>query len=561
MSEWFDSIELHTYLIRDYPEVVELGNHLFQEIMDINKDNIKTSKERYRSKEILKLILINLFISYQSELPIRYSRRKSSYSKDGRYGQIFFQYERVIRTIDKLIKLNYIEHKIGRHIKDKDMGLESRMKATSKLIELFHTYNFHGLQLKRQRPENLVQLRDKQGKDLPFEDNRKLELMVRNLERYNDFIENQVIDVRLKEDVKVNLEFLQIQKYGVSNGSIQIIDFQTKEHDKEFLFDDNREIIQGYQFDGKNYFIFDSKISGRVKKDLISNKVNISSKNQYYIKYINNKVYKHYNKQVNKTTSMTGTISDNSKQNPSVTITTRPRYKYYKSKLEKRPLFEHGITQLDFRLKYEYLHRVFNKYPDLGGRVYGAVHINLPKEIRKYIIINESPTIELDFGAHHIRIIYNRLGIHYDKKDPYEELCKDNPELRPVYKIVLLVSINAENEKDGLKGMSDELRKEGFPNEYLTKDFLKQRIEEFKKVHPDIAKFINTGEGLVCQYYEGRIVDIILNRMLREKIPCLPVHDSFIVPAKHEDFLYEVMIEAYKKVIGEDYSPIIKKVE
>ncbi len=37
--------------------------------------------------------------------------------------------------------------------------------------------------------------------------------------------------------------------------------------------------------------------------------------------------------------------------------------------------------------------------------------------------------------------------------------------------------------------------------------------------------------------------------------------DSSIVPAKYEDFLYEVMIEAYQKVIGRDYSPIIKKVE
>ena len=40
MSEWFDSIDLDTYLIRDYPEVVELGKHLFQEVMERHKDEI-----------------------------------------------------------------------------------------------------------------------------------------------------------------------------------------------------------------------------------------------------------------------------------------------------------------------------------------------------------------------------------------------------------------------------------------------------------------------------------------------------------------------------------------
>jgi len=36
---------------------------------------------------------------------------------------------------------------------------------------------------------------------------------------------------------------------------------------------------------------------------------------------------------------------------------------------------------------------------------------------------------------------------------------------------------------------------------------------------------------------------------------------AFIVPAKYEDLLNTLMIEAYKKVIGKDYSLIIKKVE
>ena len=36
---------------------------------------------------------------------------------------------------------------------------------------------------------------------------------------------------------------------------------------------------------------------------------------------------------------------------------------------------------------------------------------------------------------------------------------------------------------------------------------------------------------------------------------------AFIASVKYEDLLNTVMIEVYKKVIGRDYSPIIKKVE
>ena len=52
-----------------------------------------------------------------------------------------------------------------------------------------------------------------------------------------------------------------------------------------------------------------------------------------------------------------------------------------------------------------------------------------------------------------------------------------------------------------------------------------------------------------------------MGESIRERVVCLPIHDSFIVPAKYEDFLHTVMIEAYQKVIGRDYSPIIKKVK
>ena len=43
--------------------------------------------------------------------------------------------------------------------------------------------------------------------------------------------------------------------------------------------------------------------------------------------------------------------------------------------------------------------------------------------------------------------------------------------------------------------------------------------------------------------------------MTKNQIPCLPVHDSYIVPKQYEYFLQEVMQESYERVMG--FRPMI----
>jgi len=59
-----NAIHLDTYLISDYPEVVSLADNLFEEVIGKDKRRIKTRMERYKSKETLKIILINLIVGY-----------------------------------------------------------------------------------------------------------------------------------------------------------------------------------------------------------------------------------------------------------------------------------------------------------------------------------------------------------------------------------------------------------------------------------------------------------------------------------------------------------------
>jgi hypothetical protein len=153
-------------------------------------------------------------------------------------------------------------------------------------------------------------------------------------------------------------------------------------------------------------------------------------------------------------------------------------------------------------------------------------------------------------------MLYNWIDIPYDK-DPYAELCRA-PEERPIYKKVLLVGINAKTEESGIKAISKELREDGFQGECLTHKYLKECLDRFKEFHKPIAGFLHKGQGLFLQYDDSRIMDEILMSMVRKEIPVLPVHDSIIAPAVHEGTLRKVMTEAYQKIMGKDFLPMIK---
>ena len=75
-----DAIPLDTDLVSQYPQIVKLGGHLFDEVSGLVK-----VMNKYRSKEALKLILINLNKGYRRGRAVRYSRDKAFYTDGSRY--------------------------------------------------------------------------------------------------------------------------------------------------------------------------------------------------------------------------------------------------------------------------------------------------------------------------------------------------------------------------------------------------------------------------------------------------------------------------------------------
>jgi len=119
-------------------------------------------------------------------------------------------------------------------------------------------------------------------------------------------------------------------------------------------------------------------------------------------------------------------------------------------------LGETEVKYLNFIELDCWFYRVFNngKFTE-GGRFYGAEYQSLSEEARAKIRINGNATIEADYEALHIRMLYNKEGIDY-KSDPYTEVSPIL-DLRTPIKKLLQIMINAKTEQKAIKAFQKYL--------------------------------------------------------------------------------------------------------
>ena len=187
---------------------------------------------------------------------------------------------------------------------------------------------------------------------------------------------------------------------------------------------------------------------------------------------------------------------------------------------------------IDFTRKT--LCRIFNTNFRYGGRFYGGWWIGLPSEYRKYIEIDHKPTVEVDYSAHHIRMLYARHGV-MSPNDPYD--IPDCPFTRQDLKVAFLVAINARDERSAVMALRDK----GIEDP-------KQLLGTLGKNHPEIHGYFYSGFGLSLQYEDSLLAEKIMLRMMERGAVVLPVHDSFIVRNSYEAELKQVMDEVFSEI-------------
>jgi hypothetical protein len=531
-ANWLENaINLDVYASSS-PKLKALVDKIFDEV----SKSIKIIN-RSRTKEALKTIIANLWQGKQMDAPIRYSRNKNKWVRDSRYGKLFFTYNRFIPLIDTLEHLGYIDQKTGIYNRDKDFGRQTRMWGTYKLWHHFTMFGLYTQEfINNPQQEELIILKDERKPKLPhqkkrpkpkkigYRETKQTQMWREELERYNNFSDKHKVCVELNGSMIVDSRFLL-----------------------NYLFSNilkNKIIIQ--------VIIINNNITRYKKYPLL----------ELHSKDTTNKTQSHSSKPL----TMTNTISPNRLVDKDLQhICGRSFLEFWflpqlKSQLLKCKTQEEintflsvehvleglGIERLIFRLNYEYLHRVFNKKSfKFGGRAYGALHHNLPKQMRPHISINGEKTTEIDYSAYHIRMLYHMEGIEYID-DPY--IVCAGPDLRKTYKAVGLIAINAENDKTAYGAIRDELEARGIPLPKIDKPLV-ALVNTFRDAHKPIYKYLFSDIGITLQNIDSEIMNNILMRLMDKGILGLAVHDSVIVAEQYADVLREIMVAEYEKVM------------
>ena len=207
-----------------------------------------------------------------------------------------------------------------------------------------------------------------------------------------------------------------------------------------------------------------------------------------------------------------------------------------------------------------YVHRVFNNGSfSMGGRFYGPEYQTIRKEYRSTIKINGNESAELDFSYLHFQMMYNLMGFQLSW-DPYLFAGNDK-KMRDLFKRASNIMINAPTRISAKKALTNYLNKHHESIELIRSYNLSVNdiINKFIPVHEPIRNFFNSGFGLKLQNYDSQIANNILYHFTRQGIPCLVIHDSFIVEQKYRDELEAIMKECYFQEFGYNCDVKVKK--
>ena len=198
-----------------------------------------------------------------------------------------------------------------------------------------------------------------------------------------------------------------------------------------------------------------------------------------------------------------------------------------------------------------YLKRVFNrKEYRFGGRFYTPVFQSIPSIYRSSILIDGEETVELDYSAHHIRLLYNKDGLDFNGEAYiYAKNDKEHADIRQVHKYIAMIAINAENRKSAINATNIAIKddkkngklrsreKAPWPSPISTCRFLEH--------HKPIAKYVGNDQGIILQRLDSDIMNNILVSLAEKGITGLPIHDSVVVKKKYEKILKSLMISSY----------------
>ncbi|MCB0723023.1 MAG: hypothetical protein KDC73_11115 [Ignavibacteriae bacterium] len=214
------------------------------------------------------------------------------------------------------------------------------------------------------------------------------------------------------------------------------------------------------------------------------------------------------------------------------------------------------VPDQELKLKNPFMYRVFNGSFKKGGRFYNGIESNMPKELREKILIDGEETIELDYNSFHVRILYHQIGKDF-KTDAYSCLSGNCPQMRQVYKLAAMCSINALSKNTAIQAIRKQIVENGLKSTVSSIDDkgINTLLEKWEAYHSEIKQLLYSDRGVRLQNLDSKIAAGIIQIFMDAGEVLLCIHDSFIVKKSLKEMLYQAMMTEYKKHLP--FAPVI----
>ncbi|GJH30229.1 hypothetical protein [Caballeronia novacaledonica] len=188
-----------------------------------------------------------------------------------------------------------------------------------------------------------------------------------------------------------------------------------------------------------------------------------------------------------------------------------------------------------------------------GGRISGSPYpwwlaLSSKDRFNDIAIDGADRLVEVDYGQHAIRCLYGLAGARAHFEDAYAV---------PGY----------EHHRDGAKKVLNsmiwaEAPLSRFPKTEAGEPPLSLMFpsgtnvtdvtEAILRFHEPVANLFYQGHGYGLQYMESQTLVKVLLRLLDAGVTALPYHDAILVAEEHQTLAVEVMLSAFREVVGMD---------
>jgi hypothetical protein len=206
----------------------------------------------------------------------------------------------------------------------------------------------------------------------------------------------------------------------------------------------------------------------------------------------------------------------------------------------------------DRRRKIGFANRTYakcylNRSYKLGGKYYGPCWQNLSKELRGKIKINSEETVELDFNAMHLHLLYckvnKRLTDYIPEGIDAYQLPNRN---RKIVKTSFTCCINNNCNKGNVNQVVGPEVAKKYPEIFVKNTSYRDILDELGSHHPEVRQFFYAQIGSEISNMESKVSDYIIGKLTRKNILVLNIHDSFIVSIAYKDILLNTMMDGFK---------------